>query len=124
MVMTGCFSDNQNEKGEQCIEKVEDSTLKKQSCSNIEKAGYDTKFQHVEKNIPRNKICPCGSKKKYKSCCGTVAARSSARFSVSQTVDYGKSRKDKKQGKKGASSNLVNSHVPDRGTPDLGALCI
>ena len=32
--------------------------------------------------IPRNKACPCGSKKKYKSCCGTVSGRSSARFPV------------------------------------------
>lgn len=32
--------------------------------------------------ISRNKACPCGSKKKYKSCCGAVSGRSSARFPV------------------------------------------
>lgn len=41
-----------------------------------------------------------------------------------QTVDYGKGRKDKKQGKKGGSSNLASPQASDRGPPDLGALCI
>ncbi|XP_047951793.1 OVARIAN TUMOR DOMAIN-containing deubiquitinating enzyme 7 isoform X2 [Salvia hispanica] len=76
-----------------------------------------------EKKIPRNKACPCGSKKKFKACCGTVAGRSSASFPVNQTVDYGKSRKDRKQGRKGGTilPNLVHS---DGGPLDMGALCI
>lgn len=27
--------------------------------------------------IARNKVCPCGSKKKYKACCGSVSGKSS-----------------------------------------------
>ncbi|CAM8912331.1 unnamed protein product [Rhodiola kirilowii] len=29
---------------------------------------------------PRNKACPCGSKKKYKSCCGTATVKPSMQF--------------------------------------------
>ncbi|CAN1813191.1 OVARIAN TUMOR DOMAIN-containing deubiquitinating enzyme 7 [Linum perenne] len=32
----------------------------------------------TDAKIPRNKVCPCGSKKKYKSCCGTAKGRSSS----------------------------------------------
>ncbi|GMN30251.1 hypothetical protein TIFTF001_002736 [Ficus carica] len=32
--------------------------------------------------ISRNQFCPCGSKKKYKSCCGAVNGRSSNKFVV------------------------------------------
>ncbi|KAK3020017.1 hypothetical protein RJ639_004977, partial [Escallonia herrerae] len=39
----------------------------------------NSNLQNDEKKISRNKACPCGSKKKYKSCCGTVAGRLSAR---------------------------------------------
>ncbi|KAJ8437026.1 hypothetical protein Cgig2_010371 [Carnegiea gigantea] len=33
-------------------------------------------YIHLQKfqKIPRNKVCPCGSKKKYKACCGTAAS--------------------------------------------------
>ncbi|KAK6116215.1 hypothetical protein DH2020_050011 [Rehmannia glutinosa] len=76
-----------------------------------------------EKKISRNKACPCGSKKKYKSCCGAVAGKSSARSPVNQTVDYGKCRKDRKQGKK-VGSTVMSSGQSDGGPPDKGALCI
>lgn len=79
--------------------------------------------QSDEKKISRNKACPCGSKKKYKSCCGAVAGKSSARFPVNQTVDYGKSRKERKQGRKGGAS-VPSSIQSDGGPPDMGALCI
>ncbi|XAR74008.1 hypothetical protein NMG60_11008157 [Bertholletia excelsa] len=85
----------------------------------------DAKISQLdEKKIPRNKACPCGSKKKYKACCGSVSGRSSPKFPVNQTVDYGKSRKERKQGKKRGVVNAANSHLPEAGPPDVGALCI
>ncbi|KAL6551736.1 hypothetical protein OROGR_007890 [Orobanche gracilis] len=80
-------------------------------------------LQHDEKKTSRNKACPCGSKKKYKSCCGTVAGKASAKIPVNQTVDYGKSRKERKQGRK-FSSTVMNSIQSDGGPLDMGALCI
>ncbi|KAB1214742.1 OTU domain-containing protein 3 [Morella rubra] len=35
-----------------------------------------------DKKISRNKACPCGSKKKYKACCGAVTGRSYPKFVV------------------------------------------
>lgn len=96
-----------------------------QSCDNIERTRDNNILQQFEKIIPsRNKACPCGSKKKYKSCCGSVAGRSSAKFAINQTVDYGEGRKDKKQGKKSEANNVANSHVSEGEPPDVGALCI
>ncbi|KAJ9562317.1 hypothetical protein OSB04_007477 [Centaurea solstitialis] len=114
-------SNNHLEKSEQCDEKIDNKTIKeKQTSSNSEIENNKTNSLHDEKKIPRNKACPCGSKKKYKSCCGTAAGRSS----TVTVVDYGKSRKDKKQGKKGVSTNLTVSHGSDGASPDMGALCI
>ncbi|GHV01175.1 protein translocase subunit SecA [Campylobacterota bacterium] len=33
-------------------------------------SGANASVQHIEKKIPRNDPCPCGSGKKYKNCCG------------------------------------------------------
>ncbi|XP_042026479.1 OVARIAN TUMOR DOMAIN-containing deubiquitinating enzyme 7-like isoform X1 [Salvia splendens] len=99
---------------------VQDTTIELELSGNDAETNNKKELQPDEKKIPRNKACPCGSKKKYKSCCGTVSGRSSARFPVNQTVDYGKSRKDRKQGRKGGTI-LVHS---DGGPPDMGALCI
>ncbi|XP_021274696.1 OTU domain-containing protein 3 isoform X3 [Herrania umbratica] len=74
--------------------------------------------------IPRNKICPCGSKKKYKACCGSVSGRSSTKFIVNQTTDARKGKKVQKQGKKGASAKSAASSGSEGGPPDMGALCI
>lgn len=32
--------------------------------------------------VSKNKVCPCGSKKKYKACCGAATGRSVAKFVV------------------------------------------
>ncbi|KAK2967603.1 hypothetical protein RJ640_030474 [Escallonia rubra] len=52
------------------------------SCRHIDRTHANSDLQNDEKKISRNKACPCGSKKKYKSCCGTVSGRSSARVAV------------------------------------------
>ncbi|XP_073098979.1 OVARIAN TUMOR DOMAIN-containing deubiquitinating enzyme 7 isoform X3 [Elaeis guineensis] len=43
-------------------------------------------IQHDDKKISRNKECPCGSKKKYKACCGSAKGKSSA--SPNKWKDY------------------------------------
>ncbi|CAA0832801.1 SEC-C motif-containing protein / OTU-like cysteine protease family protein [Striga hermonthica] len=101
-----------------------DETCKLDSSGNgVEISCQRNSLQKDEKKISRNKACPCGSKKKYKSCCGAVAGKSSARFPVNQTVDYGKSRKDRKQARK-VSSAATNTILSDGGPPDMGSLCI
>ncbi|RID44039.1 hypothetical protein BRARA_I00862 [Brassica rapa] len=84
------------------------------SCSNIETVLAKCSLQNDEK-IPRNKACPCGSKKKYKSCCGTATGRSSVKLLVSQTMESKKGRKNLRRG----TSNEVETNAPD-----VGALCI
>ncbi|KAI3760937.1 hypothetical protein L1987_51341 [Smallanthus sonchifolius] len=99
----GGYSNNQLE---QSGEKTDEKNVKdKQNCSTAERETNKTNSVHDEKKIPRNKTCPCGSKKKYKSCCGTAAGRSST-VTNNNSVDYGKHRKDKKQGKK--AGNLIS----------------
>ncbi|KAL4582257.1 hypothetical protein LXL04_006801 [Taraxacum kok-saghyz] len=102
------------------LEKIDVKNMKeKQTCSNTESEKYKTNSLLDEKKIiPRNKACPCGSKKKYKSCCGTAARTSST--IVNDTIENGNGRKDSKKGKKGGSI----SHEFDGSSPDMGALCI
>ncbi|KAI7732254.1 hypothetical protein M8C21_028411 [Ambrosia artemisiifolia] len=115
----GGYSNNQLEQsGETTDEK---SVKGKPTCSNAEKETNKTKSLLDEKKIPRNKACPCGSKKKYKSCCGTAAGRPST-VTNNNIVEHGKHRKDKKQGKK--AGNMVVLHGSDGSSPDMGALCI
>ncbi|VFQ86538.1 unnamed protein product [Cuscuta campestris] len=75
---------------------------------------------------PPNKACPCGSKKKYKSCCGSAAGKSYAKLITNQTADNGKKgQKDKRQGKKGKNVNVAaGSNHQCAELPDMGALCI
>ncbi|PIN02127.1 OTU (ovarian tumor)-like cysteine protease [Handroanthus impetiginosus] len=118
------YGEHQDESSVQRMLKVEDETCKKDSSGNdTNRTCKKNSSQPDEKKISRNKACPCGSKKKYKSCCGSVAGKSSARFPVNQTVDYGKSRKDRKQARK-VGSTVASSIQSDGMPPDMGALCI
>ncbi|KAL0424174.1 UNVERIFIED_CONTAM: OVARIAN TUMOR DOMAIN-containing deubiquitinating enzyme 7 [Sesamum radiatum] len=112
------YDEHQDENSEQLKLKDEDET-----CKDSNKTDNKSSSQPDEKKIPRNKACPCGSKKKYKSCCGSVSGKSSARVPVNQTVDYGKSRKERKQSRK-IGSTVASSIQSDGGPPDMGALCI
>lgn len=96
--------------------KVEEITCHPDLTDKLNEKIHKKSPQFDEKKISRNKACPCGSKKKYKSCCGSAAGKSSGRFPVDQIVEYRKSGKEREQGKKGGSI--------DEGQPDLGALCI
>ncbi|KAI3452000.1 hypothetical protein Pfo_008665 [Paulownia fortunei] len=80
------YDEHQDENSEQRRLKVEEKTCK------LDLSGNDTEIndnknslqpdEKLLQKISRNKACPCGSKKKYKSCCGSVAGKSSARFPV------------------------------------------
>ncbi|XP_019087119.1 PREDICTED: OTU domain-containing protein 3-like isoform X3 [Camelina sativa] len=88
---------------------------KSASASNIERVHAKCSSQTDDKKIPRNKTCPCGSKKKYKSCCGTATGRSSVKLLVSQTMESKKGRKNLRRG----TSDEVEAIAPD-----VGSLCI
>ncbi|XVF15523.1 hypothetical protein REPUB_Repub09cG0161300 [Reevesia pubescens] len=49
---------------------------------------YDSGSRPDDKKIPRNQLCPCGSKTKYKACCGSVTWRSSTKLIVYTTELY------------------------------------
>ncbi|KAH9663647.1 OVARIAN TUMOR DOMAIN-containing deubiquitinating enzyme 7 [Citrus sinensis] len=118
------YGDNENGNSEQHEEERLNKTCDLDKSSNsIKRSHDDSRFKPNEK-IPRNKVCPCGSKKKYKACCGTAAGRSSTKFAVNQTVDSKRGRKERKQGKKGEASSTLSACVSDGGPPDMGALCI
>ncbi|KAL8473063.1 hypothetical protein ACS0TY_029391 [Phlomoides rotata] len=74
--------ESQYENSDQHMSMVEDSVHKPDLPSNDVEKNYQNNPQPDEKKISRNKACPCGSKKKYKSCCGTVSGRSSGRLPV------------------------------------------
>ncbi|ESR39177.1 hypothetical protein CICLE_v10026145mg [Citrus x clementina] len=119
------YGDNENGNSEQHEEERLNKTCDLDKSSNsIKRSHDDSRFKPNEKKIPRNKVCPCGSKKKYKACCGTAAGRSSTKFAVNQTVDSKRGRKERKQGKKGEASSTLSACVSDGGPPDMGALCI
>ncbi|GAU38298.1 hypothetical protein TSUD_157820 [Trifolium subterraneum] len=121
----GCDESHENENHEKRKENtVEDSTNDKLSNSSknstndklsnsSKKTSDNIILQPNDKKIPRNKVCPCGSKKKYKACCGTASGKQSAKFVVNQEADSRRSKKETK----GVSAKAEV-------TPDMGALCI
>ncbi|WJX95174.1 ubiquitinyl hydrolase 1 [Trifolium repens] len=109
----GCDESHENENHEKRKENmVEDSTNDELSNSS-KKTNDNIKLQPNDKKIPRNKVCPCGSKKKYKACCGTASGKQSAKFVAKQEADSRRSKKETK----GVSAKAEV-------TPDMGALCI
>lgn len=123
MVMTG---DYRNGNSEQLKEEPVSTSSEQDLSSNIRhsRTYEDTSSQPDDKRIPRNKVCPCGSKKKYKACCGSVAERSSTKLIINPAVESKKGRKEKKVTKKGGSAKSTPSSELDGGPPDMGALCI
>ncbi|KAF8406293.1 hypothetical protein HHK36_008378 [Tetracentron sinense] len=63
-----------------------------------------------DKEIPRNKVCPCGSRKKYKACCGSVTGRSPTVFVMENIlafslIDHCEDKKDQ------SVIGILNGHV-------------
>ncbi|CAN6460142.1 unnamed protein product [Victoria cruziana] len=77
-----------------------------------------------EKKIPRNKACPCGSRRKYKACCGAAAGRLSPRTDTNQKAVTNRTRKEQLRRAKAELESDISSPGPDAGRLDLGALCI
>uniref|UniRef100_A0A7N0ZZU6 OTU domain-containing protein n=1 Tax=Kalanchoe fedtschenkoi TaxID=63787 RepID=A0A7N0ZZU6_KALFE len=102
------------------VDNHDNSIDKKESLGTSGLGGNDDKSEQECKKVPRNKACPCGSKKKYKSCCGTSTGKT-MQFPVTKTSS---NRKDKKQGKNSGTSKVPTTNSPLGGPPDVGALCI
>lgn len=94
------------------------------SVNGVETVHDENSSCHDNKKIPRNKVCPCGSKRKYKACCGSGARSSSFKSLINQTGHLDKSTKERKQAKKGGLTKSAASHGSVGGPPDMGALCI
>ncbi|GLT50123.1 hypothetical protein SLA2020_236310 [Shorea laevis] len=118
---TNAYDDDVNERSGKNKEVPVREKSKDDLVSNSTKGACDSRPD--AKKISRNKVCPCGSKKKYKACCGAVSGKSSVKFLINQTVDSRKGRKERKQGKKGGSADSIASSGSG-GPPDMGALCI
>ncbi|MCD7467082.1 hypothetical protein HAX54_004281 [Datura stramonium] len=117
-------STSQGSPGEHDIKSGDSPCKKGSSDCSVKGASNKHTSQEDEKKIPRNKACPCGSKKKYKSCCSSVAGKHLTSDTVNHAIDYGKGRRDKKQGKKVSPVNVTSSKQSDARPPDMGALCI
>lgn len=101
----------------------ENVTTSQNSSDSDSQSVKEQKVQVVDKKISRNKQCSCGSKKKYKACCGSGVGRTSAVTISSTKWTSNKDRKDRKSGRR----KEAIGEVPESGTrnqPDLGALCI
>ncbi|XP_039000814.1 OVARIAN TUMOR DOMAIN-containing deubiquitinating enzyme 7 [Hibiscus syriacus] len=120
----GSYGNDENGNNEQHKEETVEKTTEQDPSSDGTKTLDGSTSQLDEKKIPRNKLCPCGSKKKYKACCGSVSGKSSNKLIVNQTMEVRKGKKERKQGKKGISAKSAASPGSDGGPPDMGALCI
>ncbi|KAL4378946.1 hypothetical protein GQ457_02G007940 [Hibiscus cannabinus] len=120
----GSYGNDENGNNEQHKEEAVKKTTEQDPSSDGAKTLDGSTSRADEKKIPRNKLCPCGSKKKYKACCGSVSGRSSNALIVNKTMEVRKGKKERKQGKKGVSAKSAASLGSDGGPPDMGALCI
>ncbi|RYR78774.1 hypothetical protein Ahy_A01g003635 isoform A [Arachis hypogaea] len=124
-IQADAYGHDKNENSEQQKDNIVENSINAESSKSSRKTNErSTSQQNDKQKISRNKMCPCGSKKKYKACCGTTLARQSARFVVNQAAETRRSKRDSKQGKKGVSSKADVSGDYDSVTPDMGALCI
>ncbi|KNA11224.1 hypothetical protein SOVF_137140 isoform C [Spinacia oleracea] len=76
----------------------------------------------VDKKFP-NKVCPCGSKKKYKACCGAASRNSCSKVVVDHEARARRGKRGK-QGKKVVPITKAASCGSNNELPDMGALCI
>ncbi|XVF17652.1 hypothetical protein REPUB_Repub10bG0141500 [Reevesia pubescens] len=81
----GSYGNDGNAHGEQHKEEAVKKTCEHDPSSDSIKT-LDSSSRPVDKKIPRNMFCPCGSKKKYKACCGSVSGRASTKFIVYTTL--------------------------------------
>ncbi|KAF7851810.1 hypothetical protein BT93_L2655 [Corymbia citriodora subsp. variegata] len=108
--------DDANGNSEEQREEPVEETYKDNPPSNSAKRTHDDgSAQREDKKIPRNKACACGSKKKYKSCCGSGTGKVSA-ISNDQALESRKSRKEKNEAREGLTHlhfllDLMEGHL-------------
>ncbi|KAL2333521.1 hypothetical protein Fmac_014734 [Flemingia macrophylla] len=117
------FGQDENENRKQHKEDMVEGSTYDESNNSSKKTNDNITLQPNDK-IPRNKVCPCGSKKKYKACCGSALGKQSAKFIVNQAANSRRGKTERKQGKKGISAKDEVPCEYDLVTPDMGALCI
>ncbi|KAH7678676.1 Ubiquitinyl hydrolase 1 protein [Dioscorea alata] len=101
----------------------EDVTTAQSSLDSDSQSVAEQKVQVVDKKTSNNKQCSCGSKKKYKACCGSGVASTSAVTNSNAKCTSSKDRKDRKNCKrKEAVGEAEESQSSDQ--LDLGALCL
>uniref|UniRef100_A0A2N9FE21 OTU domain-containing protein n=1 Tax=Fagus sylvatica TaxID=28930 RepID=A0A2N9FE21_FAGSY len=128
---------DENGNCEQHEEEPLDRTDKQDASSHRVKGSHDNSSTQPDDKVSRNKVCSCGSKKKYKACCGAATGKSSAKIEEgwwpthglgiwegNQSIDSRKGRKERKQGKKSGPAKAAPACGIDGGLPDMGALCI
>lgn len=103
-----------------CAKEKETPNNCNQKASTCEGEGESTISQRIQK-VARNKACPCGSKKKYKACCGAVMHKPRI-VSSSNDDSSSKASKEKLRNSKGAAKIKLATSPAD--LPDMGYLCI
>ncbi|XP_038883032.1 OVARIAN TUMOR DOMAIN-containing deubiquitinating enzyme 7 isoform X3 [Benincasa hispida] len=106
--MDSSFGIDETKDYEQLEEQREEKHDKVDSSSHNTKHSNCSSFQSNDKRIPRNKVCPCGSKKKHKACCGSLAASSSG-------IKLLTPRRLERKGKRARKVDLLKLKCP----PDL-----
>ncbi|CAO2830924.1 unnamed protein product [Amaranthus hypochondriacus] len=83
----------------------------------------ETRASSKLQKISRNRVCPCGSKKKYKACCGAASGKANSKVVAVNNAQSHRGKKGK-QGKKVTPIAKATSCVSADKLPDMGALCI
>ncbi|XP_021752276.1 OTU domain-containing protein 3-like isoform X2 [Chenopodium quinoa] len=91
--------------------------------TDIEAVDSSKTSSKVDKKIPNNKVCPCGSKKKHKACCGAASGKTCSKVVVDNEV-HARRGKRMKQRKKVIPITKAGSCGSNSNLPDMGALCI
>lgn len=115
---------SENAINEAGVENVSDQSLQPDLSCNIDGARDDTSLLKVEKHVSRNKVCPCGSKKKYKACCGLSMKSTSSKLTLIQSFEPNNHKKESKLGRKKGVKILKTKQESEGHPPDMGALCI
>lgn len=122
-----CFTNGEVE------EKKSDTSVQEQvvtpstqmtSSKDRENASSNRSLQQLQK-VSRNKACPCGSKKKYKACCGAVTPQNRPLEVASSSTENlsNKARKQKLRNNKGKAKAEPEAEIV-KDSHDMGFLCI
>ncbi|KAK9012937.1 hypothetical protein V6N11_040967 [Hibiscus sabdariffa] len=109
----GSYGNDENGNNEQHKKEAVEKTTEQDPSRDVTKTLDGSTSRVDEKKIPRNKLCPCGSKKKYKACCGSVSGSLDASLSCQVTKQW-RSERVKRSGSKARKEYLLNlQHLLD-----------